>query len=427
LQPQYPDDGVTAVAHVDEEGLDGLDALANAAATTSTYAAQSSKSTAASAPGKKPDQRIVKNRDGVRLINLLVKFKLKFLARDQCLTRPEKDAKMRNVFWEFVATEFNKTDVVDPEVDCFYAGYEDRDWFGLGLGLSRTGFIMTAEKAKAMFNEMRADHMKKQADFRKSGSGDGPMAEASASTTTTVFSSNFEDYCKGRPLDLYFYEILIHHDLLASAATDLPVEAASSSVASGSATSSESITTHMPTKASSRKSIDVDLTGLAESPDSRQSRKRAFDAVAERNSVEVKAAKLSFFSKAQEAVGTQEKLVKGLAEGKEKKKSAKLLRRLERRKAPPPNRQKHETQRPPTANSPHRREISRSRSEAPVVLIQRSAAPEARHPKCSSSRGTSCTHVRDKHRHAVRAQAVDIPASDLHERQTQPRSTCTGG
>ena len=98
-------------------------------------------------------------------------------------------------------------------------------------------------------------------------------------------------------MDLYFYGIPIKHGILAPAATGLPVGAAPRSAISGSATSRSSVTTHLTPKASNRKITDFDFTYLAESPDSRQPRKRAFDAVAERNSVEVKAAKLTFSQK----------------------------------------------------------------------------------------------------------------------------------
>ena len=106
----------------------------------STYAVRSKSAAAlggaaASAPGKKPDQHIAKNRDSARLINVLVKLKEKFLARDGALTRPEKGAKMHNVFWELAATEFIKMEL-DLDMDCFHVRCEDHDlpfWFDLGL------------------------------------------------------------------------------------------------------------------------------------------------------------------------------------------------------------------------------------------------------------------------------------------------------
>lgn len=37
-----------------------------------------------------------------------------------------------------------------------------------------------------------------------------------------VFSSNFKDYCHGKPVLLYMYEILMHYGLLESSAGDMP-------------------------------------------------------------------------------------------------------------------------------------------------------------------------------------------------------------
>lgn len=183
-------------------------------------------------------------------------------------------------------TELNKAGACGPDLDCFYVGCEDHDWFDLGLSHSPTGLTMAVEKARAICNEMRTDHMKKQAGFRKPGSGDAPMTEASK--TTIVYSPDFKDYFKGMPVDLYFYEILTKHNLLASAAADLPVEAASGSAVSGPATSNSSATTHQASKAGNRKGTDFDFAALTESPDSRQSGKRALDATTEANPVEAR-------------------------------------------------------------------------------------------------------------------------------------------
>ena len=188
---------------------------------------------------------------------------------------------------------------------------------------------MAAEMARAMFSEMRTDQMKKQADFRKPGSGDAPMAEASK--TATVYSPDFKDYFKGMPVDLCFYEILTKHGLLASAATDLPVEAASGSVVSGPATSNNSATTQQASKAGNRRGTDFDFAALTESPDSWQSGKRALDATAETNPVEARQRSPVFFLKSPKGSRNPgDARGGGLAKGNEKVKSKKHLEKLKR-------------------------------------------------------------------------------------------------
>jgi len=60
---------------------------------------------------------------------------------------------------------------------------------------------------------------------------------------------------------------------------------------------------------------NADLAALAELPDPKKAKKQAFEAVAKKNYTEAKTAKLTFFTKAQEAVGKQDERNSGLAEG----------------------------------------------------------------------------------------------------------------
>ena len=67
--------------------------------------------------------------------------------------------------------------------------------------------------------------------FRQSGMGDCPLEER-VKTSNTVFSSKFRDYISGGDsVLLYWYQLYLEHDLMESAACDMPEHTGSSSSA----------------------------------------------------------------------------------------------------------------------------------------------------------------------------------------------------
>jgi hypothetical protein len=162
-------------------------------------------------------------------VNVIVALKAQFITRDVALTREQLDAKQFKPFWELATHKFLSN---DPELDTMHgnAGY----FANLGLSSRYSGYPITPAKAEQMFKDLRSDHMKAQGRFRKSGNGEGGSVDAL--TSVVVFSSVFSDFVRGFPAHEYFYDALIKHQLLQSAATDLPPNAASSSSAPGSST-----------------------------------------------------------------------------------------------------------------------------------------------------------------------------------------------
>ena len=167
--------------------------------------------------------------DSIRLLNVIIKLKAAFLDRDIKLTREQLDANQKKPFWALLAMEFMSN---DADLDVMIG--DSQYWSNLGLSSRHSGFVITPAKAEQVFKDLRSEHMKTQAKFRVSGGGDGgPVAEH---TSVVEFSSNFRDFTVGYPVNEYFYEVLITHHLLESAATDLPPNAASSSSSPGSST-----------------------------------------------------------------------------------------------------------------------------------------------------------------------------------------------
>jgi hypothetical protein len=320
------------------------DAVAEAAAATvlgvAPAAAPAGAAPAAPAAGAAaPAPRAIRMTiDGVRLINVLILLKALFLTHLENLTRAEKDDRRLNDFWVKVSSHrwplslppsgarrcarmippspahqvagvFNGD---DPALLSFVSAHDSSvDWYQMGLSFGKSGYVMTADKAKAMFNDLRRDHMKHQGDFRQSGGGDGSML-GDPPTSTTVHSSTFKDFCTGKPTDLYFYEALLKYDLLASAATDLPAGPSSSSTEPGDIT------------------IHVDFSARVDSPATVSAKKRALRASERKDNVLTKSAKLDFSSKARAAVEMQQAKVDSLEEGVVKDKAEAILAKLER-------------------------------------------------------------------------------------------------
>ena len=165
--------------------------------------------------------------DSIRLLNAIISLKAEFLARDIKLTREQLDAKQKKNYWVALANKFMSS---DADLDVMIG--DSQYWSNLGLSSRHSGFVLTAVKAEQVFKDLRSEHIKTQAKFCVSGGGDGGPVEEH--TSVVEFSSNFRDFTIGYPVNEYFYEVLITHQLLESAATDLPPNAASSSCSPGS-------------------------------------------------------------------------------------------------------------------------------------------------------------------------------------------------
>lgn len=82
----------------------------------------------------------------------------------------------------------------------------------------------TAVKLEEEFNKLRAQLEKALASFRLSGMGDC-AAEEVEENSYKVYSSKFADFCDGRPVVLYAYELLVREDgMLFSFSTQMPTD-----------------------------------------------------------------------------------------------------------------------------------------------------------------------------------------------------------
>ena len=113
------------------------------------------------------------------------------------------------------------------------------------------GYPAGAEKLEKEYKSLRTQFTITMGKFRKSGMGDGwaGTEDERVHLTNTVYSCNFRDFCYGKPLVLYMYELLLPFDLLESAGGDMPAASTSSSSAPPRSTS-----TPTPSSSSTRSS-----------------------------------------------------------------------------------------------------------------------------------------------------------------------------
>jgi hypothetical protein len=209
-----------------------------------------------------------------------------FLNRDAALSRSQLDAGQgragKKTFYRALADAFNGD---EPFLDSLVGTPAQVERYKkFGLDPVHSGYKMTPEKAEELFKEMRATCMSIQSKFRQSGMGDcgtrlQHMADGGREHSVTVFSSNYKDFCVGQPVQEFFFDSLVGKGLLASAASDMPAEACSSSSNPGS-------TQSLLRARGGRRSIEEGhlerLASAAEvSPDSKKAEKRAREAIAD--------------------------------------------------------------------------------------------------------------------------------------------------
>ena len=86
----------------------------------------------------------------------------------------------------------------------------------------------TGPKCREVFTDLRSLLVNMLSKFRTSGMGDCPE-EKKVEQSLSVYSGNVQDFCRGKPVLLYTYAILVHYGLLSSASTDMPTDAAHNS------------------------------------------------------------------------------------------------------------------------------------------------------------------------------------------------------
>jgi hypothetical protein len=102
-----------------------------------------------------------------------------------------------------------------------------------------SGYVATGEVLELKYKDLRKEHMAIQPNFRKSGQGDGWAGAVDAQgnmaieASMTVHSSKYYDFCRSKPFLWFFYDVLLVYNLLASACSFLPAQAASSSTNPG--------------------------------------------------------------------------------------------------------------------------------------------------------------------------------------------------
>lgn len=88
----------------------------------------------------------------------------------------------------------------------------------------------TAVKLEEEFNKLRAQLEKALSSFRLSGMGDTCAAEDVEEKCYKVYSSRFADFCDGKPVVLYAYELLVREDgMLFSFSTQMPMDSSHTS------------------------------------------------------------------------------------------------------------------------------------------------------------------------------------------------------
>ena len=183
-------------------------------------------STAGKSPSATTSQNWRAMSDSTRLLNVLVLAKDDFINRNRKPSREQLDAGHRKLFWDDAAELFNGK---NRDLEKFEGDAEK--WRTMGLSCQPSGYLATAEKLEAVFKELRKDHMTAQKGFRQSGNGEGGPVDVEDSLT--IHSAFFKDFVNTKPVDEYFYEILLAHGLLESAATDMPAGSTSSSTELG--------------------------------------------------------------------------------------------------------------------------------------------------------------------------------------------------
>ena len=202
--------------------------------------------------------RWAQNKHTIRLVHVLIETKVDFLNRDKTLSREQLDAAPRNWYWEKANRMFmdpNFRPVLDKSTDPEHQHLFDNAKLRTNCRYNNCD----ADKCKREFVALKGRLSKYLANFRKSGMGDMPdsepgtddgsgAGEPAAMTENfiplteaekvekshSVFSSKFAPYCRlaGGGADivaLYAYEQFLKHQLLASAASDLPKDTEHSS------------------------------------------------------------------------------------------------------------------------------------------------------------------------------------------------------
>ena len=164
----------------------------------------------------------VAKRDFPRLCHVIVELKEAFLKRDaKPKDRHELESMPRNAFWQKAAKKHN-----DPT-------FKPTKLTGGHDILTQVAFdelcvdhdpIFTVDAALLMkhWGEARKLLVQTMANFRKSGQGDDGVG-IDIATSNTVYSSEFANFCGGKPGILYLYHLFMPHGLLDSAQVDMPI------------------------------------------------------------------------------------------------------------------------------------------------------------------------------------------------------------
>ena len=221
--------------------------------------------------------------DGARLIMCLIILREEFLLRNGTLTRLELEHD-RKAFWTLVEKLFNST---NEELNELVGSPELLERYRLlGISSEPTGYVVTAEKCEFEFKSIRSTHTKAQANFLQSGMGDDGKSirdhvEEDEDYAVTIFAADFKSFVKLHPINEFFYNALISHNLLASAAVDMPAGAKSSSSRPGVPTSSLVKRTKRRSTSSGSDVDDKLLKEVTLSPDSKAQEKRTRISMAE--------------------------------------------------------------------------------------------------------------------------------------------------
>ena len=192
---------------------------------------------------------------GIRLVEAIAENKEAFLRRDEKpANRGELDGAARDSAWQEIAQTFNDKGFT-PNLRISNDS-ETNNAFHKKLSPKWTTYVLLAGTAQTKFKEMRCTLTTALANFRLSGMGDCPDEER-MKQSTGVYSSKFQDFVQGNIPALYWYEVLVHLDLLESTSCDMP-EHTGFNASSQRQTSKPALK-----KGSKRKGKDVNLTSLA--------------------------------------------------------------------------------------------------------------------------------------------------------------------
>jgi len=202
-EPAEPSPSPTLQDSVDE--LRSANAAANSAAVLPTTAGQhpsegagnvvdECRQRAAPLPPAPPHQRWYANRQGARLLHVILEMKDEFVLRDQGhRSRNEKDSAARNSFWVKATAKFNDSTFLPSCKEVLHRVEDSATQLLLEeahIDPSLSQYIGTPDKLEKEFNSMRAQLEPCLVNFRLSGMGDCPAEEKHAQSFK-VYSSKF--------------------------------------------------------------------------------------------------------------------------------------------------------------------------------------------------------------------------------------------